>query len=141
MRERPGGLTSGRRNGGGLPIRLQVSDTLRDITDGVTELEEAVRDRLGLPAVAAAPVVERLRRVATLLDRVDAVPDLRAHVENETRRMARRCARVLGDPEQMVRIEGRCPACDSISLRAFPERAAVICVNPACRHTLEGEPA
>ncbi len=28
---------------------------------------------------------------------------------------------------------GRCPWCDSVSLRAFPDRGAVLCVNPACR--------
>ncbi|MFF3750094.1 hypothetical protein ACFYYH_06470 [Streptomyces sp. NPDC002018] len=139
------GRGPGERRGGApaagtvAPVRLHVSDALRDITDGVVELEEAVRERLGLRRVAAAPVPVRLRRIAGLLERIDALPDLAAHVEDETRRMARRCARALGDPEQLVRVAGRCPVCDSVSLRAFPERAAVICVNPVCRHTLEGD--
>ncbi|MFI2519778.1 hypothetical protein, partial [Streptomyces sp. NPDC018967] len=117
------------------PLRLHISDTIRDITDGVTELEEAVRDRLGLPRVRRASVAERLRRIAALLDGIDADPVLAAHVRDETRRMARRCARALGDTETVVRVSGRCPWCDSVSLRAFPDRGAVLCINPACRCT------
>ncbi|GGQ99589.1 hypothetical protein GCM10010251_13460 [Streptomyces aurantiogriseus] len=115
------------------PLRLHISDALRDISDGVVELEEAVRDRLGLPRARRAPVPERLRRIASLLDGIAADPVLAAHVRDETRRMARRCARALGDTETVVRMPGRCPWCDSVSLRAFPDRGAVLCVNPACR--------
>jgi hypothetical protein len=119
--------------GGSAPLRLFVSDTIRDLTDSVVELEEAVRERLALRPVPPAPVTVRLRRIAGLLDRVAADPDLAAHVLDETRRMARRCSRALGDSEQIVRADGRCPWCDSLSLRAFPERAQVLCINPACR--------
>ncbi|MFD9796140.1 hypothetical protein ACFWXK_34875 [Streptomyces sp. NPDC059070] len=119
------------------PIRLHISDAVRDITDGVVELEEAVRERLGLRPPAPAPVVARLRRLAQLIAYVRALPDLAAHLTDETRRMARRCARELGDPEQMIRVGGRCPACASVSLRIFPERGAVLCVNPVCRHVVE----
>ncbi|MFD9906365.1 hypothetical protein [Streptomyces sp. NPDC059063] len=136
LRERPGAPRVG---GTSAPVRLYVSDAIRDITDGVVELEEAVRERLGLRRVAPAPVPVRLRRIAGLLDRVADHPDLAAHVADEARRMTHRCARALGDPEQLVRVAGRCPACDSVSLRAFPERAVVRCVNPACGHVLEGE--
>ncbi|MFJ4619096.1 hypothetical protein [Streptomyces sp. NPDC088812] len=115
------------------PLRLHISDALRDISDGVVELEEAVRDRLGLPRARRAPVPERLRRIAALLDGIGADPVLAAHVRDETRRMARRCARALGDTETVVRVSGRCPWCDSVSLRAFPDRGAVLCINPACR--------
>lgn len=41
--------------GGAAPLRLHVSDALRDITDGVVELEEAVRDKLGLGRARRAP--------------------------------------------------------------------------------------
>ncbi|MEU9381249.1 hypothetical protein AB0D38_09740 [Streptomyces sp. NPDC048279] len=120
---------------GAAPLRLHISDTIRDVTDGVVELEEAVRDRLGLPRVRRASVPERLRRIAGLLDDIAADAVLAAHVRDEARRMARRCARALGDTETVVRVSGRCPWCDSVSLRAFPDRAAVLCVNPACRCT------
>ncbi|MEU6881413.1 hypothetical protein [Streptomyces sp. NPDC046712] len=122
---------------GAAPIRLHVSDAIRDITDGVVELEEAVRARLGLPRPGRAPVVERLRRTIALLDEIAAHADLARHVRDELRRMARRCARTLGDTEQVVRVSGRCPWCDSVSLRAFPDRRAVLCVNPACTCTDE----
>ncbi|MFD3327594.1 hypothetical protein [Streptomyces sp. NPDC058701] len=119
------------------PLRLHVSDAIRDITDGVVELEEAVCARLGVPRPRRALVPERLRRLAALLDEVAAHSVLSRHVRDETRRMARRCARALGDTEQVVRVFGRCPWCDSVSLRAFPDRRAVLCVNPACRCTDE----
>ncbi|WP_306330085.1 hypothetical protein [Streptomyces venezuelae] len=114
------------------PIRLHVSDAIRDITDGVVELEEAVSARLALPRPPRAGVIDRLRRVVGLLDAIGADPDLARHVRDEIRRMARRCARTLGDAETVVRVSGRCPWCDSVSLRAFPDRRAVLCVNPAC---------
>ncbi|MFF7210325.1 hypothetical protein ACFZAU_07245 [Streptomyces sp. NPDC008238] len=123
--------------GGSAPLRLHVSDALRDITDGVVELEEAVRDRLGLGRARRAPVPERLGRIAGLLDRVAGHPVLAAHVLDECRRMARRCQSVLGGTEALVRVDGRCPWCDSVSLRALPARRAVLCVNPGCRCTDE----
>ncbi|NWF26941.1 hypothetical protein HW130_11780 [Streptomyces sp. PKU-EA00015] len=126
-----------RSGGASAPLRLHVSDAVRDITDGVVELEEAVRERLGLRPVAPAPVPVRLRRIAGLLERIGSDPVLAAHVEDEARRMAARCARELGDPEQVVRLPGRCPECGSVSLRALPERARVCCVNPACRTPVE----
>lgn len=117
---------------GAAPIRLHVSDAIRDVTDGVVELEEAVRARLSLARPPRAGVIERLRRIVGLLDPIAAHPDLVRHVRDEIRRMARRCARTLGDAETVVRVSGRCPWCDSVSLRAFPDRRAVLCVNPAC---------
>ncbi|MER7828944.1 hypothetical protein [Streptomyces sp. NPDC095602] len=120
------------------PIRLHVSDAIRDITDGVTELEEAVYDRLGLGRPRRADVPRRLMRLTGLLDRVAADTTLARHVRDEVRRMARRCARALGEVETMVRLPGRCPACDSVSLRAFPASRTVVCVNPGCRCGVAG---
>ncbi|MFJ8649124.1 hypothetical protein ACIRNI_23755 [Streptomyces sp. NPDC093546] len=115
------------------PIRLHVSDAIRDITDGVVELEEAVYDRLGLGRPRRADVAQRLRRITGLLGLIAVDPTLAGHVRDEMRRMARRCARALGEAETMVRVSGRCPWCDSVSLRAFPTSRAVVCVNPGCR--------
>ncbi|MGX1883534.1 hypothetical protein [Streptomyces sp. NPDC055287] len=115
------------------PLRLHVSDALRDISDGVTELDEAVHEKLGLGRPRRAGVPQRLARIGALLDRVAVHPVLAGHVRDELRRMARRCGRALGDTEPMVRVGGRCPWCASVSLRAFPARRAVLCVNPACR--------
>ncbi|WP_328318856.1 hypothetical protein [Streptomyces sp. NBC_00388] len=115
------------------PVRLHISDALRDINDGVVELEEALLDRLGLGRPRRAPAPERLLRVAALVGRTATDPTLARHVRDELRRMARRCSRALGETEVMVRLSGRCPWCDSVSLRAFPDRDAVLCVNPGCR--------
>jgi hypothetical protein len=115
------------------PLRLDVSDAIRDITDAVVELEAAVHARLGLPAPGRAAVPDRLRRIAARLDEIAEHPVLARHVLDETRRLARRCGRALGDTEQVVRVRGRCPWCDSVSLRAFPARSAILCINPACR--------
>ncbi|GLF97551.1 hypothetical protein [Streptomyces yaizuensis] len=128
--------TTGRRAASvspSLPVQLHISDALRDITDGVIELDEAVHERLGLGRPRRARVPQRLIRIASLLDAVAAHPDLAEHVRDEARRMARRCAHALGDSEAVLRLPGRCPRCDSVSLRAFPDRRAVLCVNPACR--------
>ncbi|MFW3461534.1 hypothetical protein ACN24K_12930 [Streptomyces microflavus] len=115
------------------PVRLHISDAVRDITDGVIELDEAVHDRLRLPRPRREQVAGRLLRVAGLLDRAAADDVLLEHIRDEVRRMARRCTRALGGAEPVVRVSGRCPWCDSVSLRAFPARRAVLCVNPACR--------
>jgi hypothetical protein len=115
------------------PIRLHISDTIRDVTDGVVELEEAVNAKLRLGRPRRAGVPERLRRIAALLDQVAAHPVLARHVRDETRRMARRVAHALGDTEALVRLPGRCPWCDSVSLRSAPAHGTVLCVNPACR--------
>ncbi|GHG76493.1 hypothetical protein [Streptomyces griseocarneus] len=117
------------------PIRLFVSDTIRDVTDGVVELEEAVAEKLGLPRPRRGTVPERLLRLISLLDRVAAHPDpaLADHVRGETRRMAHRCSLALGDAETPVRVRGRCVHCDSVSLRVFPRRETILCVNPGCR--------
>lgn len=129
--EQAHGLTpSGSRTS---PVRLHISDAVRDITDGVIELDEAVHDRLRLPRPRRDRVTGRLLRIAGLLDRTADDDVLRAHIRDEARRMARRCTRALGGAEPVVRVSGRCPWCDSVSLRAFPARRAVLCVNPACR--------
>ncbi|WP_149183946.1 hypothetical protein [Streptomyces sp. TRM49041] len=126
------GGSGARASGGTAPLRLHVSDTIRDITDGVVELDEAVHDRLRLPRPRRAQVPQRLTRVAGLLDHAGGDPVLVTHIRDEARRMARRCSRALGEAEPVVRVEGRCPWCDSVSLRAFPARRSVLCVNPAC---------
>lgn len=131
--EQTHGLTpSGSRTS---PVRLHISDAVRDITDGVIELDEAVHDRLRLPRPRREQVAGRLLRVAGLLGRAAADDVLLEHARDEVRRMARRCTRALGGAEPVVRVSGRCPWCDSVSLRAFPARRAVLCVNPACRCT------
>ncbi|MGW4648332.1 hypothetical protein [Kitasatospora sp. NPDC004289] len=122
-------------SGGRAPLRLHISDVLRDITDGVVELEEAVREKLRLGRAPRADVPARLDRIEALLAEVAGHPTLAEHVLEEARRMSRRCSAALGEAETLVRVRGRCPWCDSVSLRAFPAWRAVLCVNPGCRCT------
>ncbi|MPY56978.1 hypothetical protein [Streptomyces spongiae] len=119
------------------PVRLHVSDAIRDITDGIVELEEAVHEKLGLGRPSRADVPRRLVRIAALLSDLTEDPVLARHVLDECRRMARRCGRTLGDPETLVRLGGRCPWCDSVSLRVMPARRTALCINPGCRCTDE----
>ncbi|WP_438292254.1 hypothetical protein [Streptomyces sp. HUAS TT7] len=126
-------VRSGRPTAPAAPIRLFISDTIRDITDGVVELEEAVTEKLRIPRPPRGTVEQRLARLIGLLDEVAARPILAEHVRGEARRMARRCSLALGDAESPVRVGGRCPHCDSVSLRVFPHRETVLCVNPGCR--------
>ncbi|MDI2127414.1 hypothetical protein [Yinghuangia seranimata] len=118
---------------GGTPVDLTVLETELDITTSLAELEEAVHDRFGLPEPRTADVPTRLTRLHGRLDTIARDPDLAAHVLSELRRMARRCARALGDTEPIRRIRPRCPLCDSVSLRVFSARHVVLCVNPGCR--------
>ncbi|MBZ4320602.1 hypothetical protein [Streptomyces huiliensis] len=121
------------RSAPGAAVRLFVSDTIRDITDGVIELEEAVCERLRLPRPPRGTVDQRLVRITALLDRAAADPVLDEHIRNEARRMAGRCSAALGEADPPVRVEGRCRHCGSVSLRVFPQRESVLCVNPGCR--------
>ncbi|MET9924298.1 MULTISPECIES: hypothetical protein [unclassified Streptomyces] len=132
-RPTPSGTRSAPSGSRTSPLRLHISDAVRDITDGVIELDEAVHDRLRLARPRREQVAGRLLRIAGLLDRAAADDVLLEHVRDEVRRMSRRCTRALGGAEPVVRVSGRCPWCDSVSLRAFPARRAVLCVNPACR--------
>ncbi|MGR7000341.1 hypothetical protein ACU686_23620 [Yinghuangia aomiensis] len=75
------------------PLNLAALDADTDITASITELEEAVHDRLGYPAPPAGDVISaRLIRILRLLDVVERDADLAEHVQSELRRMARRCA-------------------------------------------------
>lgn len=115
------------------PIRLEVVDAERVIVSGLIIVEGTVCEWLGLtPADAAAPV-ERINRLVGLLDRIAAFPDLARWVLAEVRRLNRVAGRAVGDVEEVRRIDGRCPVCASRSLRAYPEREVIACVNPGCQ--------
>lgn len=122
------------------PLNVGVLDAKLDVFDAVKELEEAVCDRLGLtPLVgrcagehATRTAVERLTRIIGLLGRIAADADLAQHVRTESARLAARTRQALGDDEPVYKIKARCPVCDSLSLRAFPDREIVVCVNSQC---------
>jgi len=115
------------------PLDLTVLDAALDIAAAVAELEDAVCDRLGLTPLARASTCDRINRLIGLLDRVAAIPDLGDHVHSEAVRLHGMARRALGDTEPIHRLNARCPICGAKSLRAFPERQIVACVNTACR--------
>ncbi|MEU8133595.1 hypothetical protein [Streptodolium elevatio] len=117
------------------PIRIHVSEALRDITDGVTELEEAVCDRLRIRRPQRAGTGETIRHLLRLLAHIDTAPVLAHHARDESRRMARRASCALGDDGPMLRLPGTCPHCDCVSMRHLPLDGVVWCANPDCRCT------
>ncbi|MFI6299561.1 hypothetical protein ACIBEJ_48760 [Nonomuraea sp. NPDC050790] len=122
------------------PINLHALDVRDSIAIGIAELEGAVCDVLGLTPNSRSTTVERIRRLIDLLDRIAHHDDLAQHVHNETARL-RQAARVaVGDQEPVVRLSARCVICNSVSLRAFPERGTIACANPTCRCDAEGCP-
>ncbi|MEV4245243.1 hypothetical protein AB0J63_17735 [Streptosporangium canum] len=118
---------------GKAPLNLAVLDAAADITAGVAELEDAVCERLGITPLVGATTAERISRIIGLLDRVALHEDLAEHVHTEASRLRRAASRALGDSEPIVKLKARCTICRSLSLRAFPERAVVACVDETCR--------
>lgn len=119
--------------GGGLaPLRTDVLDAETTIGYGVAELEAAVCERFGLTS-ARASTSSAITRLIGLLERVEEDDTLAAHTLAEARRMNRLAGSVLGDAEQVRRLDARCPHCDSRSLRALPDRDLIVCANGVCR--------
>lgn len=118
---------------GKAPLRLEVLDAAADITVSVVELEDAVCDVLGLTPLQRATTNERLRRIVDLLDRIELHEDLADHVHREALRLRRLAASAIGDAEVVRKLKFRCHICDANSMRAFPERELVVCVNSDCQ--------
>jgi len=118
---------------GKAPLRLEVLDAAADITASIADLEDAVCDRLGLTPLQQATTNERIRRIVDMLDRIDLHEDLAEHVHTEALRLRRLAASAIGDVEVVRKLRFRCHICDAASMRAFPERELVICVNTACQ--------
>jgi hypothetical protein len=115
------------------PLDLSVFDARTHIIMSVAELEEAVCERLGLTGLSMGNPVEQLTRLIGLLDRIALLDDLADHVHQEAARLRQTARIVLGEAEPVVRLAGRCPNCRSRSLRAYPERYTVACVDPTCQ--------
>jgi hypothetical protein len=115
------------------PLNLTVLDARDHIIVAVAELEEAVCDVLELTPHQQAATRDRILHLVNLLDRIDLHDDLAHHVHQEAARLRQTARIALGEQEPVVRLTARCLHCDSLSLRAFPERATVACVNSGCR--------
>lgn len=117
---------------GRAPLQLDVLDATDSIRAGIAELEQAVADRLGITPLTGATTTARIGRLVDLLARVAMDDVLAEHAESEAVRLARLARWALGDTEAVHRIDARCPICDATSLRAFPERDYIMCVNTSC---------
>ncbi|MFG1683522.1 hypothetical protein ACGFNP_25360 [Nonomuraea sp. NPDC049269] len=118
---------------GRAPLRLDVLDIMADIAVSLPDLEEAVCEQLGLTPLERATTAERILRLVNLLDRIDLYEDLAEHVHAEALRLRWQVAKAIGDVEQIRKLKFRCHICDANSMRAFPERELIICVNGDCR--------
>ncbi|HEX4818497.1 MAG TPA: hypothetical protein VFV66_37645, partial [Nonomuraea sp.] len=115
------------------PMDLSVFDARAHIAVSVTELEEAVCDKLDITPCPSSATAETITRLISLLDRIALHDDLADHVHREAGRLRQTARIVLGEQEPVVRLRARCPNCDSLSLRAYPERFTVACVDTTCR--------
>jgi hypothetical protein len=115
------------------PLSVAVLDAKTAINKGIAAIEATVCEWLGLTPLAGATTRERITRIIGLLARIEALDELAAWVDAEAAHLNRQARSVLGDSEPVHRINARCPICDALSLRAFPEREVVICVNDDCR--------
>lgn len=120
------------------PVRLDVVEVIAEVTDGVLELEEAVREALDLPAAdrVRRPASTRLaydghRNLADVeepdgsvhwacvwiedaLAAVAADPVLACHVADEARRLARLVLAAIGHIADSVLIQARCFVCGGV---------------------------
>lgn len=125
---------------GKAPLRLDVLDAMADIAAGVAELEDAACDQLGITTLSKASTFNRITRLIGLLDRIDLLETLAEHVHTEALRLRRLASRAIDDAEVVRKLKFRCHICDANSMRAFPERELVVCVNSECRCDDDGCP-
>lgn len=114
------------------PVRVDVVDAEADAYRVLWDLEERICLRLGARTVALATTAERCKRVDRMLDGLTDHLDLLMYVGYQVKRLVRKLRAVVGDREQINKITEPCPFCGRPSLRAFPEREIVACVNARC---------
>jgi hypothetical protein len=115
------------------PLNITVLDTLIAETFALVELEQEIREKLGFRQVPARDAVEAAGWIGSALPALQNDPDLLEHTRREADRCARALRAALNDAEPVHPIKAGCPVCDAMSLRAFPEREVIACINPACR--------
>lgn len=114
------------------PLDLDAADTLHEVTAGLIELEDAVRDALCEPVVRRAPIADPdARRAAAhwaavaVTDRLSRRADgpwmtsgsaIWEHVQDETERLAHLVLRALGTDDAPVRMPWPCPWCGGVLL-------------------------
>lgn len=113
-------------------VREQLDLAPLDERDPV---REAHRHRHGQPRLAGRDPLTAAKWLLKALPALTEHADLARHVEQECRRLARTVRYALGDVEDVHPIKAPCPVCSCMSLRAFPERELIVCVNDRCSCT------
>jgi hypothetical protein len=114
-------------------IDLVVPSTLKDVTDELGDLQDAVLERHAPDIAPAATAPRRIGRIINLLHKIGTDDVLLDHVLAETRRMLGRVRYALGESEEVRQLATRCPHCGARSLHELPARGVVVCGNAACR--------
>lgn len=120
------------------PLNISVLDVDIMVKQTVAELEEAVCERLGNTPEFGSDTATKLTRIIGFIDAIMRHGSLADHVLAEVVRVRRMASKVLGEDEPVIRLKGRCPICDAVSLRAFMDRDVIACLNRECRCDDEG---
>lgn len=135
-----------------LSVMVSVSADLAWLEDDVREklgfipldehdpVREAHRHRHGVPRLAGRDAMAAATWLRDALPALTEHADLARHVADELSRLRRTVRRSLGDTEDVHPIKAPCPICSCMSLRAFPERELIVCVNDRCRCSEAGCP-
>lgn len=115
------------------PLNVTVLDTLISERFALVELEQEIRETLGFRTLPGRDAVEAAGWIGSALPALADHPDLLEHTRQEAARCATALRGAMNDTEPVHPIKAGCPVCDSMSLRAFPERELIACINPACR--------
>ena len=114
-------------------IDLTIPSVLKDVSDDLGDLQDAVLERVAPDIRPARTVPTRVGRIINLLGRIGADEPLLEHVTAEVRRMRARIRYARGESEEVRQLRNRCPICGARSLRELPDRGLVVCGNAACR--------
>jgi hypothetical protein len=127
------------------PGDLTIPSTLARADRDLGVLVRAVQYGLGdVPAPARPKLATRgfrpvvgpeahITRLVKLVPRAVAHEDLADHLLSEIRRIHATVRWALGDAEEVRALPTRCYICGAKSLRAFPARGIIRCVNASCR--------
>lgn len=121
------------------PVTDQVLDVKVDVESTVAKLWLLVHDRTGsVTSIERQPVPVMARWLADCLPGMDDA-DLVELLGRESRRCAAAMVRATGRTEPVLKLDGRCPDCRCLSLRAWPLKETAKCVTPSCGRVWAGQ--
>jgi hypothetical protein len=112
---------------------------VRAVQYGLGDTPAPIRPRLTTTGFRLATGPEaHITRLVRLVPRAAAYLEVIDHVLGETRRIHGSVRWALGDAEEVRTLPTRCYICGAKSLRAFPARGIIRCVNASCRCDTDG---